>query len=137
MFNLFNESSVLPAEVIAYEKNIAKKIAKTLEFKVLLIQCESNFPGTPTRYSVLIGDRIHEMARRLSELFGDDLDHLTEIKFSECFEKEAYDRTLPVKRVIIENNILSKKQKEILWKPDMKVVGIILKELMTIKRLAD
>lgn len=137
MFNLFNECSVLPAEVIAHEKKIARKIAKTSEFKCLLIQCESNFPGTPTRYSVLIGDRIHEMARKLSELFGDDLDYLTELKFSDCFEKEAYDRTLPVRRILIESNNLSKKQKEILWRHDMKVVGLILRELREIKKLAD
>lgn len=137
MFNLFNESSVLPTEVISHEKKIAKKIARTAEFKVLFIQCESNFPGTPTRYSVLIGDRIHEMARKLSELFGDDLDHLTGIKFSDCFEKEAYDRTLPVRRILIESNNLTKKQKQLLWEHDMRVVRIILRELREIKKLSD
>lgn len=136
MFNLFNESSVLPQEIIAYEKDMAKKISKTPEFEVLLIQCESNFPATPTRYSVLIGDRIHEMARQLSELFGDELDHLTEIKFSECFEKEAYDRSLPIKRIIIENDLLDNKQREELWRHDLRLARLVLKELKAIKEMS-
>lgn len=136
MFNLFNESSVLPAEIIEQEKRIARRIAETTEFKVLLVQCESNYPSTPTRYSVLIGDKIHEMAKQLSELFGEDLDHLTEIKFSVCFEKEAYDRSLPVRRVLIENDNINKKQREALWRHDLQLVNLILKELKAIKEMS-
>ena len=110
MFNLFNEASVLPQGAILIEKKYAKEIVKSSDFKVLLIKCESEFPSTPKRYNVLIGDSIYGLAKILAEKFGDKLDCLTDLKFTECFNKKVADRTLPVNRCIIEGDINSKER---------------------------
>lgn len=136
MFNLFNEASVLPQGAILIEKKYAKEIVKSSDFKVLLIKCESEFPSTPKRYNVLIGDSIYGLAKILAEKFGDKLDCLTDLKFTECFNKKVSDRTLPVNRCIIEGDILNIEQRKSLWRHDLKLSGVILKELKKIQRMA-
>lgn len=136
MFNLFNEASVLPQGAILIEKKYAKEIVKSSDFKVLLIKCESEFPSTPKRYNVLIGDNIFGLAKKLSEKFGDKLDSVTTLKFSECFYSEVEDRSIPVQRFIIESEEISNSQRTELWKHDLKLSNIILKELLKIQELA-
>ena len=136
MFNLFNETSILPKDVLNIEKSFAKTIAKSAEFKVLLIKCQSEFPSTPRSYNVLIGDNIFGLAKKLSEKFGDKLDSVTTLKFSECFYSEVEDRSIPVQRFIIESEEISNSQRTELWKHDLKLSNIILKELLKIQELA-
>lgn len=135
MFNLFNESSILPTDAVRLEKNIAKQIASSTEFKLLCIRCES-IPSTPTKYNVLIGDTVYSLARELSEKFEGDLDCITNLKFSEAFNKTAESRTLPISRDLIEHTHITKKQMLCLWRHDMNMVRMLLKELNAIKKMA-
>lgn len=135
MFNLFNESSILPKGALQLEKKIAKQIVNSTEFKVLCIQCES-IPATPTKYNILIGDTIYSLARELSEKFEGDLDCVTNLKFSEAFNKNAESRTLPISRDLIEHMNLTKKQRLCLWRHDMNMVRLLVKELNAIKKRA-
>lgn len=136
MFNLFNESSVLPEGALLIEKEYAKEIVESVDFKVLLVKCVSDYPSTPRRYNILIGDYIYALAKKLTEQFAYKIDCITDLKFEDCFKQEVYDRTLPVNRCIIEKNSLNIKQRKLLWKHDLKLSGIILKELLKIKRMA-
>ena len=82
MFDLFNESSVLPQGVVEIEVKISKQISESKEVEDLLKIYEEVFPKNAEGYSLLIGDRVYELARNLSEKYGDDLDRVSsKIKF--------------------------------------------------------
>ena len=136
MFNLFNESSVLPIGVLNIEKDIAKKVIGSTEFKLLCIRCES-IPCTPKKYNILIGDTVYNLAKGLSERFEGDLDSITMLKFSEAFEKSAESRYLPVSRNLVENKSTTKRQMIDLWRHDLNMARIILCEMNRIKELAN
>ena len=136
MFNLFNESSSLPSDVLNLEKDIAKKVAESTEFKLLSIRCES-IPCTPKKYNILIGDTVYNLAKGLSEKFEEDLDSITMLKFSEAFQKSIENRSLPISRVLIENKAITKRQIIALWRHDMNMARILLCEMNRIKELAN
>ena len=136
MFNRFNESSVLPKEVILLEKELAKKIVKMAEFKVLLVKCENGISSSPYRYNLMIGDSIYGVAKILVEKFGDDLDEISNLKFSEAFSRSVEDRYLPINRAHIEQEKLSKEELFQLWQHDRKMLRTLLKELKAIETMA-
>ena len=136
MFNRFNESSVLPSGAILVEKALAKKIVKVAEFKVLLVKCENGITSSPYKYNVMIGDAIYGVAKVLVEKFGDDLDDIANIKFSEAFSRSVEDRYLPVNRAHIEQEKLSKEELFQLWQHDRKMLRTLLKELKAIETMA-
>ena len=136
MFNLFNESSVLPIGVLNIEKDIAKKVIGSTEFKLLCIRCES-IPCTPKKYNILIGDTVYSLAKGLSEKFEEDLDSITMLKFSEAFQKAVESRSLPINRSLIENKAITKRQITTLWRHDLNMARIILCEMNRIKELAN
>ena len=136
MFNRFNESSVLPSGAILIERSLAKKIVKVAEFKVLLVKCENGLPSSPYKYNVMIGDSIYGVAKVLVEKFGDDLDEISNLKFSEAFARSIEDRYLPVNRAHIDQDRLTKEEMYKLWQHDRKMLGVLLRELKAIKEMA-
>ena len=84
----------------------------------------------------MIGDSIYGVAKVLVEKFGNDLDEISNLKFSEAFAKTVEDRYLPVNRAHIEQDRLTKEEMYKLWQHDRKMLGVLLRELKAIKEIA-